>query len=413
MTLHGELVATSDDAGRNTAYRVAYVQQQDVFYSQLTVRETLQTAAELRARARESRSPAERAAAVDDALRRLGLTKCADTRVGDAKTRGVSGGERKRLALACELVGDSPAVVCADEPTSGLDAFQAQRVMESLRDLARDERKTVVASIHQPRGSIVDLFDDVCLMAGGGRVVYCGPAEDAARWFAARGHPVPTACNPTEFLVDLVSVDASSPEAEEASTTRVDALVEAWARRERDDGASPRKETSSRGFSPPRSSPRRGKPPREKPRRARSRTRRRAMRRRLENRLVAARRDSSRSFPPRASLVAPGSSRRTHESRSPDDVAQQRVRVRVHLLAHGTRADEHPGSSRPVASVRHQRGDGGADEDAHRVHVREGHRRSRTRRRRVRHPPASPRNSWRNFPWAPSSRWRSAPSRTR
>ena len=56
MTLHGELVATSDDAGRNTAYRVAYVQQQDVFYSQLTVRETLQTAAELRA-PRESRRP--------------------------------------------------------------------------------------------------------------------------------------------------------------------------------------------------------------------------------------------------------------------------------------------------------------------------------------------------------------------
>ena len=57
MTLHGELVATSDDAGRNTAYRVAYVQQQDVFYSQLTVRETLQTAAELRARASPARPP--------------------------------------------------------------------------------------------------------------------------------------------------------------------------------------------------------------------------------------------------------------------------------------------------------------------------------------------------------------------
>ena len=239
MTLRGELIATSDDAAQTSAYRVAYVQQQDVFYSQLTVRETLHTAAELRM-PRGSHSPAERAAAVDDALRRLGLAKCADTRVGDAKTRGVSGGERKRLALACELVGDSPAVVCADEPTSGLDAFQAQRVMESLRDLARDERKTVVASIHQPRGSIVELFDDVCLMAGGGRVVYCGPAEDAARWFAARGHPVPTACNPAEFLVDLVSVDASSPEAEEASTRRVDALADAWASRERNgEGVSP------------------------------------------------------------------------------------------------------------------------------------------------------------------------------
>ena len=188
MTLHGELVATSDDAGRNTAYRVAYVQQQDVFYSQLTVRETLQTAAELRA-PRESRSPAERAAAVDDAfaastheVRGHARGRREDARRQRRRTQTISVGVRNSSAT-------SPAVVCADEPTSGLDAFQAQRVMESLRDLARDERKTVVASIHQPRGSIVDLFDDVCLMAGG-RVVYCGPAADAARWFGERA-PAP------------------------------------------------------------------------------------------------------------------------------------------------------------------------------------------------------------------------------
>ena len=52
---------------------------------------------------------------------------------------GPGGREKKRLSLACELVGRSPAVVCADEPTSGLDSFQAQKVMESLRSLAHDE----------------------------------------------------------------------------------------------------------------------------------------------------------------------------------------------------------------------------------------------------------------------------------
>ena len=47
----------------------------------------------------------------------------------------------------------------------------------------------MVCSIHQPRGSIVDLFDDICLMAGG-RVIYMGPADAAAAWFAGLGHPV-------------------------------------------------------------------------------------------------------------------------------------------------------------------------------------------------------------------------------
>ena len=69
--------------------------------------------------------------------------------------------------------------MCCDEPTSGLDAFQAQRVVESLKKLAVDARRTVVCSIHQPRGSIVAMFDDLCLMANG-RCVYQGAWIQAA-----------------------------------------------------------------------------------------------------------------------------------------------------------------------------------------------------------------------------------------
>lgn len=60
---------------------------------------------------------------VEALMARMGLTKTADTIVGDEKTRGISGGEKKRLSLACELLG-SPSLIFADEPTSGLDAFQ-------------------------------------------------------------------------------------------------------------------------------------------------------------------------------------------------------------------------------------------------------------------------------------------------
>lgn len=218
------------DGGDAHRERVAYVRQQDVFYSELTVRETLVNAAKMR-------DVADVDAETEKILRAVGLTKCADSRVGDQKTRGgISGGERKRLALACELVGNAKAIVCADEPTSGLDAFQAQRVVASLKKLCKSDdaasgntRRTVIASVHQPRSSIVSMFDDVCVLAHG-RVVYCGPLEDTvcAKWFAAQGFPIPSNANVAEFLVDLASVDATDAESELKSAARVDDLCDAW-----------------------------------------------------------------------------------------------------------------------------------------------------------------------------------------
>ena len=220
------------DGGAAHRERVAYVRQQDVFYSELTVRETLVNAAKMR-------DVADVDAETEKILRAVGLTKCADSRVGDQKTRGgISGGERKRLALACELVGNAKAIVCADEPTSGLDAFQAQRVVASLKKLCKSDdaasgnaRRTVIASVHQPRSSIVSMFDDVCVLAHG-RVVYCGPLEDTvcAKWFAAQGFPIPSNANVAEFLVDLASVDATDAESELKSAARVDDLCDAWSR---------------------------------------------------------------------------------------------------------------------------------------------------------------------------------------
>lgn len=139
------------------SYKFAYVRQEDLFFSQLTVRETLSLAAELQLP--QISSAEARDEYVNALLRRLGLVSCADSIVGDAKVRGISGGEKKRLSLACELMA-SPSVIFADEPTTGLDAFQAEKVMETLSQLAQ-EGHTVICSIHQPRGSIYYKFDDI------------------------------------------------------------------------------------------------------------------------------------------------------------------------------------------------------------------------------------------------------------
>ena len=74
---------------------------------------------------------AEKEAFVEDLIRRLGLSKAADSVVGDKKKRGLSGGEKKRLSIGAELIAE-PVLLFTDEPTTGLDSFQAEKVCGSL-----------------------------------------------------------------------------------------------------------------------------------------------------------------------------------------------------------------------------------------------------------------------------------------
>ncbi|KAL0920006.1 hypothetical protein M5K25_009104 [Dendrobium thyrsiflorum] len=202
-------------------YKIAYVRQEDLFFSQLTPRETLSIAADLQLP--EIASVEKRDKYVNELLFRLGLINCADSIVGDAKVRGISGGEKKRLSLACELIA-SPSVIFADEPTTGLDAFQAEKVMETLQQLAQ-EGHTVICSIHQPRSSVYNNFDDIVLLSEGS-VVYNGPAKDEPlKYFAKFGYECQDHMNPAEFLADLISVDYSSAESVHSSQTRIDKLV--------------------------------------------------------------------------------------------------------------------------------------------------------------------------------------------
>ncbi|CAI8604934.1 unnamed protein product [Vicia faba] len=221
LHLSGLLVFNGKPSSRNS-YKFAYVRQEDLFFSQLTVRETLSLAIELQLP--NISSVEERDEHVNNLLFKLGLVSCADTNVGDAKVRGISGGEKKRLSLACELLA-TPSVIFADEPTTGLDAFQAEKVMETLRQLALDGH-TVICSIHQPRGSVYSKFDDIVLLTEGS-LVYAGPARDEPlEYFSKFGYHCPDHVNPAEFLADLISIDYSSSDSVHSSKKRIDGLVE-------------------------------------------------------------------------------------------------------------------------------------------------------------------------------------------
>lgn len=151
---------------------LGYCAQDTPFLAYLTPRETLRYAARLRLP--RDMSGADKRARVERVLRQLDLLGCADTRVGTAgEAGGISGGERRRLGLAAELLYD-PRLLLADEITSGLDAASAKRIALILRTLAREGGRTVVLTLHQPRADLMPLFDQLLLLAGG-RVAYYGP----------------------------------------------------------------------------------------------------------------------------------------------------------------------------------------------------------------------------------------------
>eukprot|EP01097_Dermamoeba_algensis_P003402 TRINITY_DN2377_c0_g1_i1.p1 TRINITY_DN2377_c0_g1~~TRINITY_DN2377_c0_g1_i1.p1 ORF type:complete len:634 (-),score=143.83 TRINITY_DN2377_c0_g1_i1:85-1986(-) len=180
----------------------AYVMQDDIMLPYLTPREQVTFSANLTL---VGFSQEEKEQRVSHTLQTLGLVKCAETPVGEAGvTRGISGGERRRVSIATELVTD-PSVVFLDEPTSGLDSETALSVIEFLHKLATEEGKTVIFTIHQPSSQIYSLFDNLILLTEG-QVVYFGPAAEAPGHFNSIGAPVPEHSNPADHFLKLLHV---------------------------------------------------------------------------------------------------------------------------------------------------------------------------------------------------------------
>ncbi|CAN6374429.1 unnamed protein product [Urochloa humidicola] len=185
---------------RSIRRRTGFVAQDDILHPHLTVRETLLYCAMLRLPRTAPFST--KSAAADAVITELGLSTCADTIVGNAFVRGVSGGERKRVSIGHELLVN-PSLLVLDEPTSGLDSTAAARLVATLSGLARKGR-TVVMSVHQPSSRVYRMFDSVLLLAEG-RCLYFGAGGDAMEYFADVGFKPGFHVNPADFMLDLAN----------------------------------------------------------------------------------------------------------------------------------------------------------------------------------------------------------------
>ncbi|KAL4592178.1 hypothetical protein LXL04_005164 [Taraxacum kok-saghyz] len=181
---------------------VAYVTQEDILMGTLTVRETITYSAHLRLPPTLTKEEVQDT--IEGTILEMGLEDCADRLIGNWHLRGISGGEKKRLSIALEILV-RPRLMFLDEPTSGLDSASAFFVVQALKSVARDGR-TVISSIHQPSGEVFALFDDLYLLSGG-ETVYFGEAKEAIEFFADSGFPCPIKRNPSDHFLRCINSD--------------------------------------------------------------------------------------------------------------------------------------------------------------------------------------------------------------
>nr|QFR37221.1 ABC transporter [Cyberlindnera americana] len=176
------------------------VQDDNVLIPTLTVLETLQFQARLRLPI-EKHSEIPRI--IHELMRKMGLLDVANVPIGDAITKGISGGEKRRVSIAVQLLNNSK-VLLLDEPTSGLDSFTSNQIISLLDDLAKQENKTIILTIHQPKVELFNKFDNVLLL-GDGNVIYDGKPLDLIEYFKKLGFQAGNNVNFADFVLDTIA----------------------------------------------------------------------------------------------------------------------------------------------------------------------------------------------------------------
>jgi ABC-type multidrug transport system ATPase subunit len=164
---------------------IGYVSQDDLLIEELTVYQNLYYNAKLCFADFTEDQLQKR---VMEVLENLGLDQRKDLRVGNALDKTISGGQRKRLNIALELIRE-PAILFLDEPTSGLSSRDSENVLDLLKELSL-KGKLIFVVIHQPSSDIYKMFDKMIIMDTGGYPAYYGPPVEAVTYFKKSTHQV-------------------------------------------------------------------------------------------------------------------------------------------------------------------------------------------------------------------------------
>lgn len=192
----GNIMVNSKARNLNEFRRLlAYIMQNDNLQPLLTVQEAMNVAADLKL----TTSPQQKKQKIDQILVTMSLDTCRHTRTGK-----LSGGERKRLAIALELI-NSPPILFLDEPTSGLDSVTSKYCITLLKQLAK-AGQTVICSIHQPSASLLNMIDHLYVVADG-NCVYSGSTQNLVPYLSSLGLQCPTHYNPADYLMEICNGD--------------------------------------------------------------------------------------------------------------------------------------------------------------------------------------------------------------
>ena len=195
--------------------KIGYVPQDDIVHDKLTVSQALSYAARLRTPLSELEITSEVKRIAAD----LKLTDLLGEVIGSPENKTLSGGQRKRVNIALELICDTP-VLFLDEPTSGLSSADADSVVKLLKSLARDGGKTIVTTIHAPSLDAYRSFDNLIMLARdskqAGKMAFFGPAyPDSIQFVTNKGTAAAAAVNPglgPEILMSTLQQDEKKPD---------------------------------------------------------------------------------------------------------------------------------------------------------------------------------------------------------